>query len=132
MSLPMPPNVSVDIYRTTNVNSPTPGGVPAVAGVPGYLQSRVQTGRHGTALYLKWTHILYVNVGTDVRDSYNGQVNSWNSANADTVVLRDSIDKTATAFIVVYVERALIGTSQDHYRVYLDRFQPQSWPSQAL
>jgi hypothetical protein len=132
MALPMPPNVTVDIYRGTNVASPSPGGPPALAGVPGYLQPRVQTGRHGTALYLRWTHILYTNPGVDVRDAYNGQLNAWQSANADTVVLRDAVNKTATPFIVVYVERALIATSQDHYRVYLDRFQPQTWPSQAL
>jgi hypothetical protein len=30
------------------------------------------------------------------------------------------------------IKRALQGTPGDHYRVYLDRFQPQSWPSQAL
>jgi hypothetical protein len=132
MAPPIPPSVSVDVYPTTNVSSPTPGRVPAVAGLPGYLQPRVQTGRHAPALYLRWTHILYTNPGVDVRDAYNGQLNAWTSANADTVVLRDNVNKTLTAWIVVYVERALIGTPGHHYRVYLDRFQPQSWPSQAL
>jgi hypothetical protein len=47
-------------------------------------------------------------------------------------VLTDAVNGNKTPFVVVYVERALQGTPFDHYRVYLDRFQPQKWPSQAL
>jgi hypothetical protein len=132
MAIPMPANASMDFYRTCNPANPLPGGPPATPSVKGYLQPRIQTGRHGTALYLKWTHISYCNVGTDVRDSYNGQLNGWTNANADTAVLTDTVNATKTAFIVVYVERAMQGTPQDHLRIYLDRFQPQKWPSQAL
>ena len=134
MALPMPPNVSVDIYTGANPSSPYPGGAPRQPSVPGYLQPRVQTGRHGTALYLKWTHILYVGPAVDVRDAYNSQFNSPTTNNADTVVLSDSTNPTTarTAFYVVFVEVALHGTGYAHQRVYLDRFQPSQWPTDAL
>jgi hypothetical protein len=132
MSLPMPPNVTVDIYRGCSPAAPYLGGAPAVPGVKAYLQPRVQTGRHGTALYLKWTHILYTDATVDVRDAYNGQLNALTAANADTVVLTDPVNNTKTAFYVAYVELALKGTALAHFRVYLDRFQPQTWPSAAL
>ena len=44
MSLPLPPNVSVDIFRTANPASPYPGGDPA-ATVDGYLKPAASTGR---------------------------------------------------------------------------------------
>src|SRR5262249_43400434 len=105
----------------------------AVSGVSGYLQPRVQTGRHGTALYLKWTHILYVDDTVDVRDAYNSQLNLRADGTADTVILQGSAAPTQQpAFYVVFVERALLGTALSHLRVYLDRFQPNAWPTDAL
>jgi len=126
MSLPMPPNVIVDIYRGCTPSQALPGGSPALIGVPGFLQPVVQTGRHGTANYLKWTHILYLDAAVDIRDAYNGQANSETIANADTVVLENK-----TSFVVVYVELALRSTPNVHIRAYLDRLQPSAWPTEA-
>jgi hypothetical protein len=128
MAIPMPPNVSVDIYHSANPASPYPSGTPAVSGVTGYLQPRVQTGRHGTASYLKWTHIFYCSADVDVRDAYNSQLGTYDNTKADTLVINDLTDLTKkTAFYVVYVELA-----NGILRVYLDRFQPVTWPTTAL
>lgn len=134
MALLFPPNVSVDIYRTANPSAPYTLGALGTAAVPGYLQSRVQTGRHGTALYLKWTHILYVGPTVDVRDAYNTQLDpNRNDDLADTVIVKYSQNATVlTAFYVAFVELALRGSAGAHQRVYLDRFQPASWPTDAL
>jgi hypothetical protein len=134
MALPMPPNVKVDIFRTSTPGSPYTLGTPGPARVAGYLQPRVQTGRHGTANWLKWTHILYVGPNTDVRDAYNTQLDpARDNTKADTVILYDSQDGTKkTAFYVAFVEPVLRGSDVSHLRVYLDRFQPKTWPTDAL
>ncbi len=133
MSLPMPSNVKVDIYRSASPATPYALGNAASVSVPGYLQPRVQTGRHGTAQWLKWTHILYLDSKVDVRDAYNSQLDPGrDNTKADTVILNDATNSTKTAFYVVFVEPALFGTPSAHLRVYLDRFQPASWPTTAL
>ena len=134
MSLPLPPNVSVDIYRTADPSSPYPGGAPAVPGVRGYLKAAATNGRFGTASYLKWTHIFYLPPGTDIRDAYNSQLDpSRNNNNADTVILQDSsIAGRKTAYYVVYVEVVARSTAQQHLRAYLDRFAPSAWPTDSV
>jgi len=134
MAIPMPSNVTVDIFRTTTLAAPYTLGALGTKGVKGYLQPRVQTGRHGTATWLKWTHILYVDASVDVRDAYNTQLDpARDNTKADTVILYDSKDNTKkSAFYVVFVEPALRGTPFAQIRVYLDRFQPQTWPTDAL
>lgn len=134
MALPMPANVTVDIYRTANPSSPYTVGAAGPAGVKGFLKPLVGTGRHGTANWLKWTHVLYLPPSTDVRDAYNSQLDpARNNTIADTVILKDSTNSARkTAFYVVFVEVALRGTPFDHLRVYLDRFQPSAWPIDAL
>jgi hypothetical protein len=133
MALPIPPNVTVNIYRTANPNAPYTLGNPGPQNVKGYLQPRVQTGRHGTAQWLKWTHILYVDPSVDVRDAYNSQLDpNRDNTKADTVILFDSGGVKKTAFYVVFVEYASKGTNVNHLRVYLDRFQPSAWPVDSL
>lgn len=134
MSLPMPANVTVDIYRTANPSSPYTLGMLGSAAVKGYLKPLVGTGRHGAASWLKWTHLLYLPAETDVRDAYNSQLDpARNNALADTIILKDSTTPTKkTAFYVVFVEVALRGSHAAHLRVYLDRFQPSAWPLDAL
>jgi hypothetical protein len=130
--LPGPANVTVDIYRTANPASPVPQGNPAVSGVSGYLQPDVQSGKYGSANWLRWTHILYVATGTDVRDAYNTQLDPARNNNAaDTVVVTDSNGKKVP-YYVVFVEEAYRGSPLAQLRVYLDRFQPQTWPSDGI
>src|SRR5262249_7511947 len=116
MSLPVPANVSVDIFRTANPSSPYPSGSPAVSGVKGFLRPAAPNGRFGSALYLKWTHLLYLPPGTDIRDAYNSQLDpARNDANADTVILQDTaISGRKTAYYVVFVEVVARGTAQQY------------------
>ncbi len=131
-ALPMPANVTVDIYRTSNPASPVPTGVPAVAGVPGYLKPVPQAGRSGSAQWLKWTHQLTLPPGTDIRDAYNSQLDPSRSNNAaDTVVITDS-SGNKVPYYVVFVEEAYRGSPQVQVQVFLDRFQPQAWPSDGV
>lgn len=134
MALPMPPNVTVNIYRTANPSSPYTLGTAGPQGVPGYLRPALSTGRNGSASWLKWTHVLSLPPGIDVRDAYNSQLDpARNNAIADTLILVDSRNAAArTAFFVVFVEVALRGSPLQHLRVYLDRFQPSAWPVDAL
>jgi len=134
MSLPLPTNVSVDIYRTANPASPYPGGSPASSGVKGHLRPIATNGRFGSASYLKWTHVLYLPTTTDIRDAYNSQLDpARNNAAADTVIVKDStVLGRKTAYYVVFVEVVARGGSLQHLRVYLDRFAPNAWPTDSL
>lgn len=130
----MAPNVAVDIFRTANPSSPYPSGSPAVAGVSGYLKPIVANGRYGTALWLHWTHELLLPTGTDIRDAYNSQLDpSRDNSLADTVIVYDSTTAgVETAYFVVFVELMDRGTAAEHIRAYLDRFQPNSWPTDSI
>lgn len=130
----MPTNVSVDIFRTANPASPYPGGSPAVSAVKGYLRPFVQSGRFGSASWLKWTHILYLPAGTDIRDAYNSQLDpARNNTLADTVIIQDTTTAgRKTAYYVVFVERIARGTPVEHLRVFLDRFAPSTWPTDSI
>jgi hypothetical protein len=132
MGLPLPSNVTVDVYRNSNPASPVPGGMPAVPGVPGNLIPRMATGRYGSALWLKWTHLLLLPAGTDVRDAYNSQLDPARNNNAaDTVVVTDS-NGNRVPYYVAFVEEAFRGSPFALIRVYLDRFQPQQWPTDGI
>ena len=130
--LPVPQNVTVDIYRNADPTAPVPGGNPAASQVPGYLKPAMTSGRFGSALYLKWTHLLVLPDGTDIRDAYNSQLDPSHSNNAaDTVVVTDS-QGNAVPYYVVFVEQAYRGTGMAQIKAYLDRFQPSLWPSDGV
>lgn len=131
MSLLLPKTATVDIYRGFNANSPYPaaGTLPDVPGVSGHLKHHARQGRFGSASALKWTHVLYLPGGIDIRSAYNSQLDTWQSANADTVLLADyPIPGWCTAFLVVLVQRVHRGTPDDGLRVHLDRLQPRQGP----
>jgi hypothetical protein len=134
MALPMPPNVTVNIYRTANPGAPYSLGAAGPQGVRGFLRPVLPSGRNGSANWLKWTHLLSLPPGTDIRDAYNSQLDpSRNNSLADVVVLASSVGAGArTAFYVVFVEVALRGSAFEHLRIYLDRFQPSTWPVDSL
>jgi hypothetical protein len=133
MALPMPANVNVTVYRTANPGAPYTFGAQVYASLPGYLVPVVHTGRFGSATWLKWTHMLMVGPGNDIRDAYNSQLDpARDNTKADTIVLQDSVNQTnPTAYYVVFVEQIGRGTASEYLRVYLDRFAP-TWPSDAL
>lgn len=124
-------NAVVDVYRGFRADRPYPGGadLPALRNVRGYLREAVGRGRLGQGLYLRWTTLLDVPLGTDLRSAYNTQINSWEPEDADTIVLADyPIPGWCTAFLVVQVQRINRGTINDCLRVYLDRLQPRQGP----
>ncbi len=124
------PNATVNIYRGFNVAAPYPalGQAPAVANVRGCLKHHLEAGRFGFQDgRIKWTHLLLLDPGVDVRSAYN----SWTgpaepTQHADTVILADCPNPgNCCAFYVVLVKRAGRGLGDDHLRVYLDRLQPR-------
>ncbi|MFN4259768.1 MAG: hypothetical protein ACK4RK_10755 [Gemmataceae bacterium] len=132
MALPLQPNVTARIFRNANPADPYPPGTPA-ATAPGYLEPAMVAGRLGTAEWLKWTHILYLEPTVDIRDAYNSQLDPARADTlADTVELLDSGGTNKTAYYVVFVEQVQRGTPFSHLRVYLDRFAPNAWPNDAI
>ena len=127
--LPVPQNVTVDIYRNADPTAPVPTGNPAVTQVPGNIKPVMTSGRFGSALYLNWTHLLILPSGIDIRDAYNSQLDPSRSNNtADTVVVTDS-QGNPVPYYVVFVEQAYRGTPMQQQKAYLDRFQPSQWPT---
>src|SRR6476660_9626994 len=98
MSLPFPANCTFSWYRAASVSSPYTFG--ALVGTTfAYLKPAIHDGRYGTALYLKWTHILYISPGADIRDAYNTQLDpARNNALADLVIIDDSTTGAHTAY----------------------------------
>src|SRR4051794_33795735 len=98
MSLPLAANTTCDIYRHGN----TPPAAPDVAAVRGCLQGdyerRMEVGESEAAA-LRYTHVLLVDVGTDVRDGFD----LFGAAGTEDGVYVP--DKTGTRYRVVFVER---------------------------
>jgi hypothetical protein len=134
MALLTPTNCTVNIYRTANPASPYTLGTLSASNVKAFLEPAVQNGRFGSASGLKWTHILLLPSTVDIRDAYNSQLDPGrDNTLADTVVLTDSIlSTTKVAFYVAFVEQIGRGSAYAHLRAYLDRFQPNTWPTDAL
>src|SRR5581483_7637576 len=117
MALIIPSNVTVEIYRTADPASPYNLGTLS-ATVKGYLKPDVEQGRLGSAEWLKWTHQL-----DPARDN----------TLADIVVLYDTAVPTRkTAFYVVFVEQVSRGHHAGSVCAFLDRFQPEAWPTSAV
>jgi hypothetical protein len=99
-----------------------------------HLRHHVRNGRFGyfaggaaagADAPLRWTIGLLVNLGSDLRDAYDGQLIADAIANGDTVMVADyPVLGTCCAFVVVLVQRRGRGTPGDHLRVYLDRARP--------
>jgi hypothetical protein len=115
MSLPMPANVTCDIYHGSN----TPPGPPDVAGAAAYLEEDFSNLKPSTNPPFVWSHLLRVEATVDVRDSYNG-------VSAGSAVFVP--DQSGTKFQVQAVARVGRGTAVDHKIVYLLR-SVVSWPS---
>jgi hypothetical protein len=118
VTLPIQANVTLDIYRSTNA----PPNPPDVAGVKGHLFERfgnIKPPGSASMPYGSYTHVLYVEVGTDIRDG---------ASTADQVYVPN---KNGTKFTVVWVARQGRGTSLDLKLVYLTRVAP-NWPTADL
>src|SRR5262249_52155253 len=122
MSLPVAPNTTCDIYRSSH----SPPAAPDVAGVPCFLKGDWRGGQEAgdrpNSGADTWTHIMLVDVSVDIRDGYTGFLSQ---------LVQDSVyvpDKNGTRFVVIFVERVDRGTPHEHKRVFLDRQVP-AWPT---
>jgi hypothetical protein len=115
MATPTPTNSTADVFR----NAHGPPETPAVSGVPIFIKGDWANGhREGEANPFGWTHIALIAFGADVRDGYAG---ANQLSGPDSLYVPTS---SGTRYQVVFIERVLPGTPQDHLRVYLDRFVP--------
>jgi len=137
MSVPLPPNEKVTVYRGTTVASPYPadGTAPALTNVPAYVKHHVKNGRFGnTPANLHWTHKLFIDLN-DIRDAYGEELVAGPAevvANGDTVLIGDyPLALRCCAFYVVFVCRQNRG-GNDFLVAYLDRFQPSLNPCPKL
>jgi len=124
MPLPICSNTTCDIYTTGTA----PPAAPRVAGVLCQLESdferRTETGEAKAAGF-RYTHVMFVDKATDVRDAFN---NGAQGATFDEVYIPD---QNGTAFQVRFVERVSRGQAVDVKKVYLDRKLP-AWPTNNL
>lgn len=116
MAVPLPPNITFDLFH----NGGGPAGTPDVAGAVGYL---FPIGNVTTLLNALYTHMLLVDLSVDVRDLFGG-----GPASTDNVYIPD---KTGTPFSVYLVQRVNKGARNDHKRCFLLRKQP-TWPTNNL
>jgi hypothetical protein len=124
MTVPMGGNTTCDIFRINNGTT-----TPNVAGVPIYLVPRFSAGAtHAFQGTLEYSHVLYCDATTDIRDGYSAGVIGLS---ADNVWVPAYNAGRGTKFTVIFVERIGRGTALDHKRVYLQRLSP-SWPTNDL
>ena len=115
MSLPMPANVTCDIYHGGN----TPPGPPDVAGAAAYLEEDFSNLKPHDESVVCLVAPARLEATVDVRDNYNGV-----SAGSALFVP----NQTGTKFQVQAVARVGRGTALDHKIVYLLR-SVVTWPS---
>jgi len=124
MTFPYAPNCKLDVYRGFNVNNPLGAvqGNPILKDVQGFLRPYVRNGRFGYRQSIYYTTLVYVNLGTDIRDGFNSNLNTINAAQADTIVVKDyPIDGKNTAFLPVLCQRAGRINPLSFIKVYLDK-----------
>jgi hypothetical protein len=118
--MPIAPNTTCDVYRTGN----TPPAAPDIAGVNCHLMGAfakgVEAGEGDAANTMRFTHIMYIERDTDVRDDYTAGVVM---TGGDNVYVPD---QNGTRFIVSFVN-----IRGDTRVVYLQRQLP-TWPTNNL
>jgi len=115
MTVPVATNTTCDVYHNQPTNPP---GSPDVAGVPIYLLADWVGGmEHGENRdkSLNYTHVALMDHTVDVRDAFSA------GGIVQNIPYLYVPDKTGTPFVVIFVERMMRGTAQDHKRVWLQR-----------
>jgi hypothetical protein len=124
MALPVAANTTCAIYRAGHA----PPASPDVAAVPCHLGSSFHKRKHigeNMPWQVRFTHILTVDLNTDIRDDWQNFVTGISGSNQEDIVYIP--DQNGTAFKVIFVERRGQGTPTDHKRVYLHRDNPKLW-----
>lgn len=106
--LPFPANDTCDIYR----NGSSPPSAPAVAGVGIHVVPRFRNIKGSFAGLFHYTHVIYLPLGTDVRDSWNGAPGPA----GDKLYIAD---KNSGFYVVVQlVARRRLGSGYDYLEAY--------------
>jgi hypothetical protein len=135
MPLPLPPNVTISVYRGFNPQGPMPpdGMTPVLDQAPAYLKQHMKNGRFGkTGALLHWVYKLFIDV-SDIRDAYNAEMTVGPTevvAQGDTVVIHDCLAPgQACPCWVVFVDiKANKQTGGQYLIAYLDRALPGPLP----
>jgi hypothetical protein len=101
-------------------------GVPiAVHDVPCNLIARfAQVERIVSNTFPKCTHYITLPWGTDVRDGYQGYLNSFTTSTQDTIVVHDG---GRGIYLVYFVEVRKAGAPDQYLRAYCNRYSVV-WP----
>jgi hypothetical protein len=127
MSLPMPANVTFDVYRDGNAPPDDPDVAAAIGHLRAEFRTGLATGQGPSEIGQIYTHILLAHLAVDIRDAYDAGAFDVGEP-ADTIYIPD---QSGTPFQVVFVERLERGAAFDHLRVYLNRRLP-AWPTNQL
>jgi hypothetical protein len=112
-------NTTVDIY----IDPLTPPAAPSTASVACHIAPDWRLGSQNSQgnTTWRWTHVMYCNLGVDIRDG-------WPTGVANRVYMPD---KTGTRFDVIFVETVNRGQGNSYLRIFLNRNAP-SWPTSNL
>jgi hypothetical protein len=127
MTLPIKSNTTCDIYHGTNA----PPAPPDAAGVPCHLiasyYGALEHGE-GDGNYGRVTHIMLVDLSTDIRDNYSL---GGSQGMADMIYVPN---QNGTPFQVQFVLRKRLGPNRDYKVVYLQRYASNgpAWPTSDL
>jgi hypothetical protein len=122
MAVPMPTNITFDIYHAS---TPGPPHAPDVAGVKGYMRPYGQS----TLTTNNYTHKMWCPVSVDIRDGTTSVGNLTGSTDPDSIWVPN---KNGQMYKVILVRRIGRGTALDCYLVLLQRQQVSSWPQSNL
>ncbi len=103
-------NDTCDIFRA---GTSPPHAQPAVAGVPVYIVPRFRNLKGNFQGLFQYTHIVYMPLGTDVRDAFTGL--NFNQATGDILYVPNQ-QNPGFSLGVVFVCRRRIGV--DYLEVY--------------
>ena len=127
MSLPMPANVTFDVYRDGNAPPADPDVAAATGRLFAEFRAGLTAGLGPSDARPVYSHVLLAPLDVDVRDAYDDGAFDTGQP-ADTLYIPD---QAGTPFRVVFVERLERGTASDHLRVFLNRHLP-AWPTNQL
>jgi hypothetical protein len=104
-------NDTCDVYRSGN----SPPSPPDVAGVPVYVLPRFRNIKGNFNGLFDYTHVLYVPLGTDVRDGFSG---SGAPTGADTLYVPSGAAAGMELTVQFVCRRRLSGGLPDYLEVY--------------
>jgi hypothetical protein len=124
-TLPTPPNMTCDIWRSGNLGNPSPDVANVQCALVANYLGHTEHGEKDP-VEQRFTHTMLMPVGTDCRDGYDEGTYGNNPDNV--TIPAGATAANYTIFDVIFVETKAKGTPQEHLKVYLDRVTPE-WPT---